>query len=397
MPAAGRLVTRADRNFFVLEGSDLELTSGSISSEWTTESESEEPPERRLGVPQPVAPPKVAGQTLEETSAPRKRRVRNWRLRYRVPGDGTAKKRACYKVHASSSSSSGSSSGGSSSSSTSTGSSSSSGGETARQKRQRRQILHDWSQANSRGGAEITEETPSQCEADDGVKVCQPGDAEDSATLPQLDSLAVLAHNCVQKGRPASMRLRWFPAKKSYRSFALAPRWLSSDDICAIHSAAKHGSVREIHDRKGYLAFKHTVWRFEMQLRAMHPGLYVRLMDLMRHADEARWRRLRKKSAKVYPEIEYIEYDVQRMGEPCYIEPHVDNKSAVTLVAMLSDPQDYVGGRSRFRRAEGRQGCREVQLHKGDIVLFRGEKLLHWITPVTSGVRIILQIELSRV
>lgn len=32
---------------------------------------------------------------------------------------------------------------------------------------------------------------------------------------------------------------------------------------------------------------------------------------------------------KVYPEVEYIEYDVEEMGEPCYIEPHVDNKSAV--------------------------------------------------------------------
>ena len=32
---------------------------------------------------------------------------------------------------------------------------------------------------------------------------------------------------------------------------------------------------------------------------------------------------------KVSPEVEYIEYDVEEMGEPCYIEPQVDNKSAV--------------------------------------------------------------------
>jgi len=95
--------------------------------------------------------------------------------------------------------------------------------------------------------------------------------------------------------------------------------------------------------------------------------------------------------------VEYIEYDVKVMGEPCFIEPHVDNKSAVTMVAMLSPPEDYEGGLSCFRRAEGQCGHREVLLQQGDIVLFRGEKLLHWITPVTKGRRMILQIEWSRV
>ena len=40
---------------------------------------------------------------------------------------------------------------------------------------------------------------------------------------------------------------------------------------------------------------------------------------------------------------------------------------------------------------------RQLALQKGDAVVFRGEKLRHWITPVTGGVRVILQIELSRV
>jgi hypothetical protein len=31
---------------------------------------------------------------------------------------------------------------------------------------------------------------------------------------------------------------------------------------------------------------------------------------------------------KVYPEVEYIEYDVEEMGEPCYIAPQVDTKAA---------------------------------------------------------------------
>lgn len=41
------------------------------------------------------------------------------------------------------------------------------------------------------------------------------------------------------------------------------------------------------------------------------------------------WSRARK----VYPEVEYIEYDVEEMKEPCFIEPHVDNKSAATWPA----------------------------------------------------------------
>merc|ERR1712151_1080891 len=103
----------------------------------------------------------------------------------------------------------------------------------------------------------------------------------------------------------------------------------------------------------------------------------------MRQADASKWRRLRRNSKRkrVYPEIEYITYDVAEMGEPCFIEPHVDNKSAVTMVAMLSDSQDFVGGRSCFRRSIGRRGYREHELKQGDLVLFRGEKLTHWITP----------------
>merc|ERR1719493_221037 len=99
----------------------------------------------------------------------------------------------------------------------------------------------------------------------------------------------------------------------------------------------------------------------------------------MRQADDEQWSKLLKRSkrGRVYPEIEYIDY-------------HVDNKSAVTLVAMLSPADAYVGGRSCFRRSEGQVGHRELSLQPGDAVLFRGEKLLHWITPVTAGRRVVL-------
>merc|ERR1712151_1354793 len=63
------------------------------------------------------------------------------------------------------------------------------------------------------------------------------------------------------------------------------------------------------------------------------------------------------------------------------------------MVALLSDPSHFVGGVSCF---EGESAERQVQLKRGDAVFFRGEACEHWITPVTSGQRLILQIEISR-
>jgi predicted 2-oxoglutarate/Fe(II)-dependent dioxygenase YbiX len=40
---------------------------------------------------------------------------------------------------------------------------------------------------------------------------------------------------------------------------------------------------------------------------------------------------------------------------------------------------------------------REYKLQQGDLVLFRGEIVTHWITPVMTGVREIFQWELSRI
>lgn len=85
------------------------------------------------------------------------------------------------------------------------------------------------------------------------------------------------------------------------------------------------------------------------------------------------------------------------------IGPHVDNGSCVTLIAMLSDRArgDFEGGVNRFEDGAGRGGIddgRFVELRPelGDIVIFRGEACEHSLTPVTRGVRRILQIEFCR-
>ena len=341
---------------FRLRNTELEIGCESISSEWTTDSEAE----------RTIQQEQVGSRgIIEEKQNRRKRKKRAWRLRHWVRD----------KEEESDSESE------SNSSSTSSGSSSSTdGGEIGSFKRQRQQVQQQWKIIKGSKSNFSPESVPVPTEEMPLLEGPNGGPQEGSAPT--------------EKGLGG---LSWFDSSKKYRAFAVAHQFLQMQDIEAISAAAKHSSVKEINDRKGYLAFKHRVWRFELQLRALYPDLYARLMALMRSADEAKWKRLSAKSKKVYPEVEYIEYDVDEMREPCYIEPHVDNKSAVTLVAMLSTSNAYVGGRSCFRRAQGSRGHRELTLEQGDVVVFRGEKLVHWITPVTAGKRVILQIEMSRV
>eukprot|EP01062_Namystynia_karyoxenos_P059371 TRINITY_DN50809_c0_g1_i1.p1 TRINITY_DN50809_c0_g1~~TRINITY_DN50809_c0_g1_i1.p1 ORF type:complete len:304 (+),score=80.76 TRINITY_DN50809_c0_g1_i1:80-913(+) len=190
-------------------------------------------------------------------------------------------------------------------------------------------------------------------------------------------------------------QVEWLGAEKRHRAICVIRGALRPEDIAAAHAAFRNATTKEILDRKASLAYKHRAYRVEMQMRATAPDTYSRLIGLARYADTRMWRNLGSKCSEVYPEMEYIEYDHAVMGS-CGIEPHVDNKSTVTMVSMLSHPSEYDGGVSCFRRAQGKNGHRELKLGQGDAVFFRGEKLLHWITPVTRGRRVILQNELSR-
>ncbi|CAE7239603.1 unnamed protein product [Symbiodinium natans] len=138
------------------------------------------------------------------------------------------------------------------------------------------------------------------------------------------------------------------------------------------------------------------VVHMELPLRAHGHGLYTKLMTTMAWADAMLWQKL-PRSEVTYPEVEYIVYEAKD-GIPGSIEPHVDNHAAVTIVVLLTDPSEFEGGMNCFASADSEDDpARHVTLGLGDAVLFRGEKLRHWITPVTKGKRVILQIELSRV
>ena len=105
-----------------------------------------------------------------------------------------------------------------------------------------------------------------------------------------------------------------------------------------------------------------------------------------------------------------------------YLEPHVDNESVLTLILLLSNPRkDFTGAQLLFEHFDTdfdmcsnstdtvcldqgpsyspREGWysdwRFVNLDQGDAVIFRGSQLEHTISPLLSGTRSILQIELS--
>jgi hypothetical protein len=327
------------KRMFVVAGHDtLSVNESSVSSEWTTDSEDDV---KAPSLFDNTAPPKDGSVKAKA----KKKRVKKWRVKHCL-----AKRR--HLCDASNSGRSSSSSAGTDDTSSTSSASDSAQDETV-PKSERRQTRNDRRMASAPQWLEVKKDNP---------------------------------HDILQ----------WIHGSKPHRHIAIAHNFLSAEDIEEVHRAAKHSSVKEIHDRKAYLAFKHHVVRFEMQLRCLNPKLYWRLMDLVRKADSEVWRRLRKKKNRVYPEVEYIEYDVKREQGECYIEPHVDNKAGVTLIAMLSPSSDYVGGNNCFRRGSGNEGHRQTRLEQGDVVMFRGEKLLHWITNVTEGHRIILQIELSR-
>lgn len=331
------------KKVFTPSGTDFAVDVDSISSEWTSESDKDPPTPRTSNFD-------VVG-SQEPVYKQKRKRIRVWRVKHSL-----AKHR--HLCDDSSSSRSSTSSDESDSSSTSSGSETASDGEQL-EKGKKRQHRNERRMASLVHWVEFERKVPWD---------------------------------------PVSFSpLQWTPGDKNYRQLAFAWGFLTSEDIRALHRAAADPSVNEIHDRKASLAYKHRVVRFEMQLRALYPDLYSRLMALMRLADVQGWKKLRKKKNRVYPEVEYIEYDVAREGGECYIEPHVDNKAGITLIAMLSQSSDYMGGNNCFRRVSGNLGHRQTRLEAGDVCMFRGEKLLHWITNVSAGRRVILQIELSRV
>jgi hypothetical protein len=186
---------------------------------------------------------------------------------------------------------------------------------------------------------------------------------------------------------------------------ALIRNFLTPDEVAKVHEAAGQDDVKEIDDRDPDLIYKHHVWRFENQLKDMHRHIYDKVTQVAWSFSGALWNSV-EDGEELFPEIEYIVYDVKDLGEAGTIHPHTDNQSAVSMVILLSPPQDFVGGVNYFEgegessdeeeKKKSTKVPREARLRTGDAVFFYGDKCEHWITPVLSGRRTIMQMELSR-
>eukprot|EP00929_Paragymnodinium_shiwhaense_P074246 TRINITY_DN37984_c0_g1_i1.p1 TRINITY_DN37984_c0_g1~~TRINITY_DN37984_c0_g1_i1.p1 ORF type:complete len:326 (-),score=61.54 TRINITY_DN37984_c0_g1_i1:572-1549(-) len=172
---------------------------------------------------------------------------------------------------------------------------------------------------------------------------------------------------------------------------------LSPAEIEAVHKVVRQDrTVREIADREDDLDYVHKAYRIEHQLKHHFPAIYERLLQTAWSLDATLWTTLRHELT-VYPEMEYLDYNVTELGRNGQIEAHTDNYSHVTMVVLLVDPEQFEGGVNHFEGDGGERDPRWTKLQQGDAVFFWGDKCMHWITPVTSGRRAVLQMELSSI
>lgn len=164
-------------------------------------------------------------------------------------------------------------------------------------------------------------------------------------------------------------------------------------EVEAVHRLAHCPEVKVIRDRDEDLFYRHLAYRVENQLRNHQHDIYDRLMRTARALDNQLWQAIRPRDC-LEPEIEYIVYDTAQLRGPGRIAPHFDNESKVSMIIMLSDTSEFEGGVNCFE-GNSEDNPRMAKLQRGDAIFFHGEACLHWITPVTSGRRVILQMELS--
>ena len=171
------------------------------------------------------------------------------------------------------------------------------------------------------------------------------------------------------------------------------------EDLLSLQPLLKSDLLMD--DRAEETEYYHVVHRVESILKQnfSNSSLYEGLIGKMQIVDAENWKVLEDVTT-VYPEIEFIVYNRTLEGQrpKMGFGSHVDNGSVLTAVFMLSDRTDFEGGSLMFARDIfsdiGDAVERPANFSILDCAVFRGEKLSHWVTPVTKGTRKVLQIEL---
>jgi hypothetical protein len=171
--------------------------------------------------------------------------------------------------------------------------------------------------------------------------------------------------------------------------------FLSHSEVSAVFETVVAPGVKEVKDRHETLEYNHKAYRLEGALRFWQPKLLRRLINSAWAVDGEIWKTIGD-GYELQPEVEFIEYDAGsgKDSKGGFIDPHTDNDSLITVVVMLSDPNNGFRGGANFFE-DGTKFGRRVDLKKGDAVVFRGMACEHWVTTVTAGRRHVLQIELS--
>lgn len=179
---------------------------------------------------------------------------------------------------------------------------------------------------------------------------------------------------------------------KSRCELGVVRGFLSPCEVEEIKNLVQNSGLSETKDRHEDLNYRHKAYRCEKQVHDAKPKIYNRLIDTAWACDGKLWKGIGQ-GFELYPELEFIEYDVGKMQRVGSIDPHCDNGSKVSMIVLLSEPTEFQGGANFFE--DGTESGKKVDLKLGDAVFFRGEECEHWIAPVTSGRRAVLQLELS--
>ena len=177
-------------------------------------------------------------------------------------------------------------------------------------------------------------------------------------------------------------------------TIVVIPNCISEAVVQSILALQSHlDNTTLVQDRSDNLVFSHVVHRIESMLKSEKPKVHAGLIALMLRMDI--WKITKEPMdgideaapEQLFPEIEYLTYEASKTPG---FAPHKDNGSLITAIFMLSDRKnrDFRGGQLVFDKN------RKLRLDQGDCVIFRGEELIHQVKPITSGKRIVLQIEL---
>jgi hypothetical protein len=130
----------------------------------------------------------------------------------------------------------------------------------------------------------------------------------------------------------------------------------------------------------------HIVTQLMPEFQLQFTELFAKLRRLVLAADEERGWGIIDPVYLVPRTIELLRYKAELGANLGW---HMDKSSTVTLLAMLSDSNEYSGG---ILQHESRGVVHDTHLRRGDVAVYRSHQR-HHVTTVTSGERVSLAIE----